>query len=60
MIKVNRCMFFLRALCGLLFNNEKGDDPNKWFTREIMSGRWDVSDAEGPMLKAYMKEFNMG
>ena len=39
--------------------NEEGDDPNKWMTKEIMEGRWDVSDAEGPMLKAYMQKYNL-
>ena len=39
--------------------NEKGDNPNKWFTKKIRSGAWDVSDAEGPMLKEYMKKYNL-
>jgi ribonuclease Z len=39
--------------------NEKGDNPNKWLTKEILSGAWDVRDAEGPMLKAYMKKYNL-
>jgi ribonuclease Z len=40
-------------------SNEKGDDPNKWMTKEILSGAWDVSDAEGPMVKKYMEDFNI-
>jgi ribonuclease Z len=39
--------------------NEKGDDPNKWMTKEMLDGKWDVSDAEGPMLKEYMKKYNL-
>lgn len=39
--------------------NEKGDNPNEWMTEEILSGRLDVSDAEGPMLKAYMKKYKL-
>ena len=40
-------------------NNEEGDDPDKWMTEEILSGAWDVSDAEGAMIKEYMKKFNL-
>jgi ribonuclease Z len=40
-------------------NNEKGDDPNKWMTKEILSGAWDVSDAEGRMVREYIKNFNL-
>ena len=40
-------------------NNEKGDNPNAWYTEAILSGKWDVSDAEGPMLKAFMKKYNI-
>jgi len=40
-------------------SNEKGDDPNKWMTKEILSGAWDVSDAEGPMVNKYMEDFNI-
>jgi ribonuclease Z len=40
-------------------NNEKDDDPNKWMTKEILSGAWDVSDAEGRMVKEYMKKYNL-
>ncbi|UCD35907.1 MAG: hypothetical protein JSU90_03490, partial [Nitrospiraceae bacterium] len=39
--------------------NEKGDNPNKWMTKEILDGKWDVSDAEGPMIRNYMKKFNL-
>jgi ribonuclease Z len=39
--------------------NEKGDDPNKWMTKEILDGKWDVSDAEGPMLGEYMKKYDL-
>ena len=39
--------------------NEKGDDPNKWMTKEILDGKWDVSDAEGPMLREYMKKYDL-
>jgi ribonuclease Z len=40
-------------------NNEEGDDPNKWMTQDILSGAWDVSDAEGPMIREYMKKFDI-
>ena len=40
-------------------SNEKGDNPNEWFTKEILSGGWDVSDAEGRMVKEYMKKYNL-
>ena len=28
-------------------------------TEEILSGAWDVSDAEGPMIREYMQKFNL-
>ncbi len=40
-------------------NNEKDDDPNKWMTKEILSGAWDVSDAEKNMLMEYIEKFNI-
>jgi len=40
-------------------NNEKDDDPNKWMTKEILDGGWDVSDAEGRMIREYMKKYNI-
>ncbi len=40
-------------------NNEKDDDPNKWMTKEILSGAWDVSDAEKHMLMEYIEKFNI-
>ena len=39
--------------------NEKDDNPGRWFTKEIHSGGWDVSDAEGRMVKEYMKKYNL-
>jgi len=39
--------------------NEKDDNPNAHFTEFILNGKWDVSDAEGPMIREYMKEFNI-
>jgi ribonuclease Z len=39
--------------------NEKGEDPNEWYTQFILDGKWDVSDAEGNMLKEYMKKHNI-
>jgi len=39
--------------------NEKGDNPNKWFTKEIRAGTWDVSDAEGNMVRGFMKDYNL-
>jgi ribonuclease Z len=40
-------------------NNEEDDDPDKWFTQEILDGSWDVSDAEGDMIREYMEQFNL-
>lgn len=40
-------------------NNEKDDDPNKWMTKETLSGAWDVSDAEKHMLMEYIEKFNI-
>ena len=38
-------------------NNEPDDDPNAWFTDEILAGKWDVSDAEGQMIREFMEAF---
>jgi len=39
--------------------NEKGENPFAHFTKFITDGKWDVRDAEGPMIRAYMKKFNI-
>jgi ribonuclease Z len=39
--------------------NEKGENPDEWYTQFILDGKWDVSDAEGPMLREYMKKYNI-
>jgi ribonuclease Z len=39
--------------------NEPGDDPDKWMTEAVLSGAWDVSDAEGAMVNEFMKQFNL-
>jgi hypothetical protein len=39
--------------------NEKDDNPNAHYTQFILDGKWDVSDAEGPMIREYMKKFNL-
>ncbi|MHC4440816.1 MAG: guanitoxin biosynthesis MBL fold metallo-hydrolase GntH [Planctomycetota bacterium] len=40
-------------------DNEPDDDPMKWMSKEILSGEWDVRDAEGPMIKAYMQKYKL-
>jgi hypothetical protein len=40
-------------------NNEEDDDPMKWMTKEILAGEWDVRDAEGPMIKKFMQNYNL-
>jgi ribonuclease Z len=39
--------------------NEKTDNPGKWMTKDIIDGKWDVSDAERRMLMEYMKKYNL-
>ena len=39
--------------------NEKDDNPNRWISKEMLSGTLDVSDAEGRMLGEYMKKYNI-
>jgi len=39
--------------------NEKEDDPMREFSKFIISGRWDVSDAEGEMKREFRKKFNL-
>lgn len=39
--------------------NEKEDDPRAWFTPEILSGGWDVKDAEARMLKEFAEKFGV-
>ncbi|MHC4215555.1 MAG: hypothetical protein ACYSWP_19565 [Planctomycetota bacterium] len=39
--------------------NEKGEDSSIHYTDFILNGKWDVSDAEGQMIKAYMKKYKL-
>jgi len=39
-------------------NNEPGDNPNAWYTEDILSGLWDVSDAEGRMIREFRETFS--
>jgi ribonuclease Z len=39
--------------------NEKGEDSSIHYTDFILSGKWDVSDAEGKMIGEYMKKYNI-
>jgi ribonuclease Z len=39
--------------------NEEGDNPNAEYTDWILNGKWDVSDAEGKMLKEFMEKYGL-
>ena len=39
-------------------NNEPDDDPNAHYTEDILSGLWDVSDAEGRMIREFRETFS--
>jgi hypothetical protein len=39
--------------------NEKGEDSSIHYTDFTLSGKWDVSDAEGPMIKQYMQKYHL-
>jgi hypothetical protein len=39
--------------------NEEGDDSHEFYTQWTLDGKWDVSDAEGAMLNAFMKKYGM-
>ena len=39
--------------------NEPDDVPTREYTRGILEGNWDVSDAEAQMQKDFMKKYNM-
>jgi len=39
--------------------NEEGENPFIHFTEFITNGEWDVSDAEGRMIRDFMKKYNI-
>jgi ribonuclease Z len=39
--------------------NEEGEDSSIHYTDFTLSGKWDVSDAEGRMIREYMKKYNI-